>query len=159
MKISPTLGHGWCSDVQLLMQTVSCANVCMYRTVKEGEELHYTWATPLLLTLLQPRHLVVSAFVKGEQVIDVPPPPLLPLSISLSLSLTLCFFPCWTRIMSPLGKLNWPIRSPTVRNPSYSLLDLSWGTADALIWEREKETKKNCFTQTKPDLEISYWGH
>lgn len=51
--------------------------------------------------------------------------------------------------MNTLGKLNWPIWSPTVRSPSYSTLDMNLRTAEAFTWERKKEQKrKNIFTQS-----------
>ena len=139
----------------------SDTNVCKCIAVQcaKGEELSVMLALP---SDSQSYNFNVSLSVsylmyQSSLVITVPPPPLSSCPFPL-LSLTLCSFPCLTRVMSTLGKLNWPIWSPTVRSPSYSALDMNLGTAEALIWEREKEPKTN-FTWAKPILEISHWGH
>ena len=50
----------------------------------------------------------------------------------------ICSSPCLNRVMSTLGKLNWPGWTPTVWSPSYCTLAMNSGTAATLIWGRER---------------------
>lgn len=61
-----------------------------------------------------------------------------------------CFFFCLTRVVSPLGKVNWPIHSPAVWSSSYCTLHKNCGTAEVMSLERERNQN------VKHDLRLIY---
>lgn len=60
-----------------------------------------------------------------------------------------CFFFCLTRVVSPLGKVNWPIHSPAVWSSSYCTLQELW---DCRSDEFREGEKPKCQTRSEIDL-------
>lgn len=54
-----------------------------------------------------------------------------------------CFFFCLTRVVSQIGKVNWPIQRPAVWSPSYLTPHKNFGTAEAMSSERERNQNFN----------------